>query len=137
MRKDPRENHQDRNDAAQCPKHETKTPQTRDSWWSHAEVANPMSRYPHVKRMRALWFPKWEGVWCKITLEDGTFGYGNTGHGRAVAAIIEDHLGPQLIGQDVMASEKLADMMFRMTQLYGSSGLASYAISAVDIAGWD
>ena len=119
------------------PPHETKTPQRRASWWENDEVANPMSRYPHVKRMRPLWFPKWENVWCKITLEDGTIGYGSTGHGRPVAAVIEDHLGPQLVGQDIMAGDKMADMMFRMTQLYGSSGLASYAISAVDVAGWD
>ena len=119
------------------PKHETKTPQRRASWWETDEVANPMSRYPHVKPMRPLWFPKWEGVWCKITLEDGTVGYGGTGHGRVTAAVIEDHLGPQLVGQDVMAGDRLADMMFRMTQLYGSAGLASYAVSAVDIAAWD
>jgi L-rhamnonate dehydratase len=109
----------------------------RPSWWESAEVANPMSRYPHVKRMRALWFPKWEQVWCKITLEDGTVGYGSTGHGRATAAVIEDHFAPQLIGQNALAYERLADMMFRMTQLYGATGLASYAASAVDIAGWD
>ena len=27
----------------------------RDSWNKSAEVANPMSRFPHVKRRRALW----------------------------------------------------------------------------------
>lgn len=109
----------------------------RASWWETAEVANPMSRYPHVKALRAMWFPKWEQVWCKVTLEDGTVGYGSTGHGRATAAVIDDHLSPQLVGQDAMAADRLADMMFRMTQLYGSSGLASYAVSAVDIACWD
>jgi L-rhamnonate dehydratase len=119
------------------PPREIRTPQRRVSWWETAEVANPMSRYPHVKALRSLWFPKWEQVWCRVTLEDGTTGYGSTAHGRATAAVIEDHLGPQLVGQDVMASERLADMMFRMTQLYGSSGLASYAVSAVDIACWD
>src|SRR4051812_4972528 len=109
----------------------------RASWWESAEVANPMSRYPHVKRLRAMWMPKWEQVWCKVTLEDGTTGYGSTTHGRATAAVIEDHLSPQLVGQEIMAGERLADMMFRMTQLYGSSGLASYAVSAVDLAFWD
>jgi L-rhamnonate dehydratase len=109
----------------------------RASWSESAEVANPMSRYPHVKALRALWFPKWEQTWCRVTLEDGTIGYGSTAHGRATAAVIDDHLSPQLVGQDVMAADRLADMMFRMTQLYGSSGLASYAVSAVDIACWD
>jgi L-rhamnonate dehydratase len=54
-----------------------------------------------------------------------------------VAAVIDDHLAPQLLGQNVMAGEKLADMMFRLTKPYGTVGLASYAISAVDLALWD
>jgi L-rhamnonate dehydratase len=96
-----------------------------------------MSRYPEVKAHRSLWLPNWPDVWCKVTLEDGTWGLGQTSHGRAVAAVIEDHLGPRLIGMDVMATERLADMMFRLTKPYGSTGLASYAISAIDLAVWD
>jgi L-rhamnonate dehydratase len=109
----------------------------RPGWAETAEVANPMSRYPDVKAHRGLWLPKWENVWCKVTLEDGTWGLGQTGHGRAVAAVIDDHLGPQLVGQDATAIEKLADIMFRLTKPYGSTGLASYAVSAVDLALWD
>jgi L-rhamnonate dehydratase len=96
-----------------------------------------MSRYPQVKAHRSLWLPKWEGVWCRVTAEDGTAGLGYTGHGRPVAAVLEDHLAPQLMGEDYLAIEKLADMMFRMTKPYGSTGLASYAVSAVDLALWD
>ena len=110
----------------------------RPSWAEQAEVANPMSRFPKVKRHRSLWLPKtWEEVWCKVTLEDGTWGLGSTGNGRAAAAVIDDHLAPQLIGEDALAIEKLSDMMFRLTKPYGSTGLASYAISAVDLALWD
>ena len=115
-----------------------KTPQWRDSWWEHTEVANPMSRFPKVKRLRKLWLPKtWEQVGCKVTLEDGTWGLGTTDYGRVTAAIIDDHIAPNLIGEDGFAIDKLADMMFRMTKPYGSTGLASYAISAVDLALWD
>ncbi len=118
-----------------------KQPQTkprRASWHETAEVANPMSWYPKVKAHRSLWLPqKWEPVWCKVTLEDGTWGLGQTDHGRVTAAIINDHIAPNLIGEDGLAIEKLADMMWRMTKPYGSSGLASYAISAVDLALWD
>ncbi len=71
-----------------------------------------MSRYPQVKAHRSLWLPKWENVWCKVTLEDGTWGIGQTGHDRAVAAVVEDHLAPQLVGQDCLATEKIAGMMF-------------------------
>jgi len=109
----------------------------RPAWTETAEVANPMSRYPHAKAHRGLWLPKWSEVWCKVTLEDGTWGLGQTSNGRPVAAVIEDHLAPQLVGHDAMAGEKLADMMFRLTKPYGSTGLASYAVSAVDLALWD
>ena len=114
------------------------TEQRRPSWTVDAEVANPMSRYPQVKRHRSLWLPRtWEQVWCKVTLEDGTWGLGLTDHGRATAAVIDDHIAPNLIGEDGFAIERLADMMWRMTMPYGSTGLASYAVSAVDLALWD
>ncbi len=110
----------------------------RPSWNDTDEVANPMSGYPHVKQHRGKWMPTgWERVFAKVTLEDGTWGLGATSHGRPVAAVIDDHLAPQLIGQDGFAIERLADMMFRLTKPYGTTGLASYAISAVDLALWD
>ena len=62
---------------------------------------------------------------------------GLTDYGRPVAALIDDHLAPNLMGEDGLAIERLADMMFRMTKVYGSVGLASYAVSAVDLALWD
>ena len=110
---------------------------TRESWWVNDEVANPMSRYPRYKPHRKLWRPKWEQVWCKVTLEDGTWGLGLTDNGRPVAAVIEDHLAPLLIGEDGFAIERIADMMFRLTKPYGTPGLASNAISAIDLALWD
>jgi L-rhamnonate dehydratase len=109
----------------------------RPGWATEAEVANPMSRYPHVKRHRSLWTPRWENVACRVTAEDGTVGIGLTSHGRPVAAVIEDHLAPNLVGQNCLALDRLYDMMFRMTKPYGSTGLASYAVSAVDLALWD
>jgi len=122
---------------AMPPRHQSETPPRRAPWSKDAEVANPMSRYPTVKRHRSLWTPGWENVWCKVTAEDGTWGIGMTSNGRAAAAVIEDHLARQLVGEDCFAGEKLADMMFRLTKPYGSTGLASYAISAVDLALWD
>jgi len=109
----------------------------RESWWQRMEVANPMSRYPRFKPHRDLWLPRWEGVWCKVTAADGSWGLGYTGYGRIVAAIIEDHLAPHLLGEDCFASDKIADMLFRLTKPYGTVGLASYAISAIDLALWD
>lgn len=110
----------------------------RRAWQQTDEVANPMSRSSHVKRHRSLWTNTgWGRVFCQVTLEDGSWGLGSTIHGKPVAAIIDDHLAPQLVGQDGFAIERLADMMFRLTKIYGSVGLASYAISAIDLALWD
>ena len=120
------------------PPRQLKTKPRRQSWHETAEVANPMSGYPRLKAHRSLWLPNnWEPVWCKVTLEDGTWGLGQTDLGRAAAAVIDDHIAPNLIGEDGLAIEKLADMMWRMSKVYGSSGIASYAISAVDLALWD
>ncbi|MFH1085988.1 MAG: enolase C-terminal domain-like protein, partial [Chloroflexota bacterium] len=54
-----------------------------------------------------------------------------------VAAIIEDHFAPMLVGQEALAIERAWDMMFRMSKPYGTVGLASVAISGVDLALWD
>jgi L-rhamnonate dehydratase len=118
------------------PQQPSKTPPRRPGWAVEAEVANPMSRYPKVKRHRSLWLPHWESAWVKVTAEDGTWGLATLNYARATQSVVE-HLASQLIGEDCMALEKLADMMFRMTKPYGTTGLASYAISGIDLALWD
>lgn len=118
------------------PRQGSETEPRRASWAAEAEVANPMSRYVKVKRHRSLWLPKWEGAWVKVTAEDGTWGLGTLNFARALTPVVE-HLTTQLVGEDCLAIDKLADMMFRMTKPYGSTGLASYAISGIDLALWD
>lgn len=81
--------------------------------------------------------PQWEQVACVVTAEDGTWGLGLTNYSKPVTTIINDHFAPKLEGESCMATEKLWDMMFRLASPYSSSGLASYAISAVDLALWD
>ena len=49
----------------------------RPPWAQAAEVANPLSRYPHLKRHRSLWYARWGPVGCKVTAEDGTWGWGS------------------------------------------------------------
>lgn len=108
----------------------------RRPWGETAEVANPVSRYPKLKPHRSLWRPKWEPSWCKVTAEDGTWGLGKLTFTSPGVPVVE-HLAQHLVGEDCMAIEKLADLMFRLTKPYGSVGLASYAISAIDLALWD
>ena len=114
-----------------------KTKPRRQSWAADAEVANPMSKYPKYKRHRSSWMPKWESVYVKVTAEDGTWGLGRTTFGRPVAAIVNDHFAPMLVGECCFAIEKIWDMMFRMSKPYGSLGLTSCAMSGVDLALWD
>ena len=76
-------------------------------------------------------------VGCLITAEDGTQGFGMGIYPSTSCPLITDHFAPSLIGQNCMATEKVYDMMMHMALPYGRIGLASYAISAVDIAMWD
>jgi L-rhamnonate dehydratase len=110
---------------------------TRPPWSDDAEVANPMSKFPRYKRYRPSWLPAWPGVWVQVIAEDGTYGLGSTSFGRAVAAVIEDHFAPKLVGEECLAVEKCWDMMNRMSKPYGTVGLAASAISGVDLALWD
>lgn len=112
------------------------TPATRAAWTLDAEVANPMSRYPRYKRLRASWRPQWPSVGCLVTADDGSWGFGMTRYGTPVVNIINEHIGPLLIGEPCMATEKLWDMMNRITSPY-AGGIAPYAVSAIDLALWD
>ena len=112
------------------------TPAQRPVWTHDAEVANPMSRYARFKRLRASWRPQWPSVGCLVTATDGSWGFGMTRYGTPVVSIINEHVAPLLLGESCMAVEKCWDMMLRITSPYGG-GLASYAVSAVDLALWD
>lgn len=109
----------------------------RPAWTKDAEVANPMSRYPKYKALRSSWNGKMDSVGCLVTAEDGSWGFGTTGYGTPVINLINEHLGPLLLDENPMATEKIHDMMMRMASPYSPSGIASYAISAIDLALWD
>jgi len=113
------------------------TPARRPPWGADAEVAGPMSRYPRYKRLRAAWRPAMPAVGCIVTASDGSWGFGITRYGNPVITLIEEHIAPLLIGEPALAGERLFDMMSRIASSYGTAGLASYAISAIDLALWD
>ena len=81
--------------------------------------------------------PPWGQVVCVVTADDGTWGLGMTTHAGPVPSIINDHFAPLLEGHSCFATEKLWDVMFKASTHYGVQGLASHAISAVDLALWD
>jgi L-alanine-DL-glutamate epimerase-like enolase superfamily enzyme len=82
-----------------------------------------------------------ELVTATVTLEDGSSGTGYTytggKGGRAIKAMIEHDLAPALVGEDGTDIEALYDMMELHIHYVGRGGIASFAISAVDIALWD
>ena len=92
----------------------------------------PIDRYP-----RSGTDSDWKRPACIITAEDGTWGFGISLFGTPVASLINTVYAPRLIGENCMAIEKLWDMMVRLSTPFGASGLASYAVSAVDCALWD
>jgi L-rhamnonate dehydratase len=51
--------------------------------------------------------------------------------------VIDGYLGERIVGESAMAIEKVHDMLERMCSPFGTGGLASYAVSAIDLALWD
>jgi L-rhamnonate dehydratase len=96
---------------------------------------SPLQRYPDLKR--GDWHAHWKRSGVVVEADDGTWGFGMTNHAGPVNEIVNGHFAHLLAGQDCMATEKLWDMMRRSSAPYGTQGLASYAISAVDNALWD
>ena len=106
----------------------------RKAWPTQIEVANPMSKFPRFKARRQLYGARqWPRFSVKVTAEDGTWGLG-TSAGRPVAMVVEDAFAHILEGESCLAIEKLWDMMFRVSKAFGTVGIASLAISAVDLA---
>lgn len=82
-----------------------------------------------------------ELVTTTITLRDGSAGTGYTYTGGkggfAIAAMIQRDLAPFLISRDAGEVEALYEAMQWHVHYVGRGGVASFAISALDIALWD
>lgn len=82
-----------------------------------------------------------ELVTVSITLENGLQGTGYTytggKGGHAIKAMIEHDFTPALFGKDGAAIEAIYDFMEWHIHYVGRGGIASFAISAIDIALWD
>lgn len=78
----------------------------------------------------------------QITTEDGaeglgyTYTVGKTG-GSATLAMLRDDLVPLLVGEDPRCIKRLWQQMWWRLHYVGRGGVASFAISAVDVALWD
>ena len=82
-----------------------------------------------------------ELITATIRLKDGSEGTGYTytggRGGHAIAAMIEHDLAPFLVGQQAEDVEGLYDAMQWHVHYVARGGIASFAISALDIALWD
>src|SRR4028118_1976961 len=82
-----------------------------------------------------------ELVTVTIRTSDGLEGTGYTytggKGGRAVLAMVNHDLRPFLLGRDASAVEALNDAMQVHIHYVGRGGIASFAISACDVALWD
>jgi len=82
-----------------------------------------------------------ELITATMHLADGLHGTGYTytggRGGHAVLAMIEHDLKPLLVGQSTDDIETLYEMMLWHIHYVGRGGIASFAISAIDIALWD
>ena len=82
-----------------------------------------------------------ELVTVTITLENGFEGTGYTytggKGGHAIKAMIEHDLTPAIVGKDGSDIEQIYDFMEWHIHYVGRGGIASFAISAIDIALWD
>lgn len=73
----------------------------------------------------------------RVTLEDGTYGWGE---GYGPANVIKsgiDFFRPFLLGKNALENEVLWQEMYRRSMDYARSGSLQAAISAIDVALWD
>ena len=82
-----------------------------------------------------------ELVTATVTLSDGSAGTGYTytggRGGHAIRAVIEHDLAPVLVGEDPTPVETLNDTLENHIHYVGRGGIATFAVSAIDIALWD
>ncbi len=82
-----------------------------------------------------------ELVTATVMLEDGRSGVGYTYTGgfggAAIAKMLENDLIPQLIGLEMKTPYEMNDYMNQHIHYVARGGVASFAISALDIAFWD
>lgn len=76
-----------------------------------------------------------------VLLEDGREGMGYTYTGGlggvSIVELIRKDIAPQLVGKEMLHPSLMNDFMNRCIHYVGRGGIASFAISSIDIAFWD
>jgi D-galactarolactone cycloisomerase len=78
---------------------------------------------------------------CVVSTDAGIEGLGEAfyfgGPSKIVAQVIDDALGPLVLGKDPFDSAVIWDMLYNWTRDQGIKGVTISALSAIDIALWD
>ena len=107
-------------------------------WHIEHDHMNPMGTDPRYRGQALRFQPPWSEVICVVTTESGEWGLGMGSLGGITAPLINDYLAPMLCGESIHDRERLWEVMtVACGSHFGASGVASYAISAVDLALWD
>ena len=104
-------------------------------------------RYPmfplRADLSRAIGFSQWyyhakNNFVLKVVCDDGIVGWGECyGPNLAIAASVEHHFKPLLIGKDPLQNEVLWNFMWCAYCDFNRHGIFMAAISGIDIALWD
>lgn len=82
---------------------------------------------------------------CRVTIEtsEGVTGRSTVFFGRGDAApailahLINDELGPAVVGEDAFCIRGIRDKLWKLTDYHGTQGFALFGIAGIDIALWD
>lgn len=109
------------------------------SWLTEDMIASPMSTYPEFREQRSSWYQNMVAGVVKITIEDGAFGLGFVGSGRADASrtVLRSQLNELLIGKEASAHQRIRDSLNRAQWHYGRGGITTSLLSGIDLALWD
>ena len=81
------------------------------------------------------------GIIVEVKTDDGLVGIGEAGFSSeyfpTVGPLVNDLLGPMIIGRDPQDISALWHDMMRATHMWGRKGIETYALSGIDIALWD
>jgi D-galactarolactone cycloisomerase len=105
-------------------------------------VARPLA-VPLAEKLRwgAMTVATKGGIVVRVTTDEGLEGVGEAGFSSeyfpTVGPLVNEQLGPMLLGQDARDIGSLWQQMFEATHMWGRRGVETYALSGIDIALWD
>ncbi len=82
-------------------------------------------------------------VSVEVVADDGLVGRATSSFGRGdgaprtLAVLVEEELAPKVVGQDAERIGAIMESLKAETEYHGTAGLATFGISAVDVALWD